>query len=98
MRQNPENSEGELGMKTIMTREEMLTLALEGLERKLAENGKAMSILHSRLAGKVYVLDGGQPCCPLHEDDYDNDCAVCRRLTGQRSLAEIEAETKLHRR
>lgn len=63
---------------------ELLRAALLGYTVRLQEIDDRIAEVKMRLRGRVYVLPHGQPCCPVHADQYDiRTCATCRDLTGQ---------------
>ena len=70
-------------IETSMTKSELIAAAIMGLEIQLSRIKDRIRIIRKQLAGEVYVIDTGQPCCPVHGNDYRDDvCATCANLCG----------------
>lgn len=66
-----------------ITKTELLEAALRGLTMERDRIELFQTIIRKKLAGEVYTLPTGQPCCPEHGSDYEEGiCTVCQELTG----------------
>lgn len=63
--------------------DDLLRAAVAGYQLRAEAINRAMDVIRQKLAGKTYITEHGQPCCPVHDSDYDLTCAICRDINGQ---------------